>query len=108
MTKIVSAPDSVPFKLDLHGAFLRRTDLSRANLTRANLARADFTNAIFRGADFKDAILDGTVLRGADLTDATNLTSSQLRKAILDETTILPEGLSLRDAAADREQVNGP
>ena len=107
MTKTASAADT-PFKLDLHGAFLRRTDLSRANLTRANLARADFTNAIFREADFKDAILDGTVLKGADLTGTKNLTLSQLRMAILDETTTLPEGLSLQDVVAGREQALRP
>ena len=101
MNKIASAPDRASFKLDLHGAFLRKTDLSRANLTRANLARADFTSANFRDADFKDAILDGTVLKGADLTGARNLTSMRLRKAILDETTRLPDDLSLQDIVGE-------
>jgi uncharacterized protein YjbI with pentapeptide repeats len=104
MTKTTSSVDA-PFKLDLHGAFLRRTDLSRANLTRANLARADFTNAIFRDADFKDAVLDGTVLKGADLTGAKNLTVSQLRTAILDEATVLPAGLSLQDVRAGEAAI---
>jgi uncharacterized protein YjbI with pentapeptide repeats len=85
------------FKLDVHGAFLRRTDLSNASLRAANLTDADFSNAILRGADLKDAILDGTVLKGADLTGARNLTVSQLRKAILDETTKLPDGFSLSE-----------
>ena len=58
------------FKLDVRGAFLRRTDLSGASLRGANLTDADFTNAILRGADLQDAILEGTVLRGADLTGA--------------------------------------
>jgi uncharacterized protein YjbI with pentapeptide repeats len=85
------------FKLDVRGAFLRRTDLSNASLRAANLTGADFTNAILRGADLKDAILEGTVLKGADLTGARNLTVPQLRKAILDERTKLPQGLSLNE-----------
>ena len=89
------AAPSKDFRIDLHGAFLRRTDLSSASLKRANLAGADFTNAIFRNADFEDAILDGTILRGADLTGAKNLSLPQLRKAVLDETTKLPDGLSM-------------
>ncbi len=85
------------FKLNVQGAYLRRTDLSFANLERANLSRADFTNAIFRGADFKDAELEGTILRGADLTDAKNLTPKQLKKAVLDRSTKLPKYLSLEE-----------
>jgi uncharacterized protein YjbI with pentapeptide repeats len=88
------------FKLDVHGAFLRRTDLSFTNLERANLSRADFSGALFRGANFKDAILDGTVLRGADLTGAINLTVDQLGKAIIDGQTILPANMSLDGARA--------
>jgi uncharacterized protein YjbI with pentapeptide repeats len=82
------------FKLDVHGAFLRRTDLSFASLRGANLTRADFTGALLRGADLEEAIMDGTILRGADLTNAKNLTLDQLRRAIVDETTILPSYLS--------------
>jgi uncharacterized protein YjbI with pentapeptide repeats len=83
------------FKLDVRGAFLRRTDLSDATLKDANLAGADFTNAILRGADFEGAKLEGTILKGADLTGARNLTLAQLRTAILDETTKLPAGFSI-------------
>lgn len=79
-----------PFVLDLHGAFIRRTDLSGANLTRADFSGADCTGAIFRGANFKDALLKGTVLRGADLRDARNLTWEQLAEAELDGETKLP------------------
>jgi uncharacterized protein YjbI with pentapeptide repeats len=91
------------FVVDLHGAFLRRTDLSSARLKRANLRGADFSNAIFRGADFESAALDGTILKGADLTGARNLTEAQLSSAILDETTILPDGISLADIAEYRK-----
>ncbi len=76
--------------LDIHGAFVRRTDLSRTSLRGANMAGADATNAILRGADLNDAILRGTILRGADLTDAKNLTVEQLSEAVIDDDTILP------------------
>jgi uncharacterized protein YjbI with pentapeptide repeats len=78
------------FKLDVHGAFLRRTDLSFASLRGANLTRADFTGALLRGADLEGAVMQGTILRGADLTDAKNLTLEQLSQAILDDKTLLP------------------
>lgn len=77
--------------LDVHGAFIRRTDLSRASLKGANLTDADATNANFRGADFENAVLRGTILRGADLSDAKNLTVDQLSDAIIDDKTILPD-----------------
>jgi uncharacterized protein YjbI with pentapeptide repeats len=76
--------------LDLHGAFVRRTDLSGASLRGANMTKVDTTNAIFRGADFRGAILDGAILRGADLTGAKNLTLEQLSSAIIDGRTALP------------------
>src|SRR5215468_11595880 len=78
------------FKLDVHGAYLRGTDLSYANLEGANLSGANFTNAILRGANLKNAILKGTILRGADLTDAKNLTRAQIETAIIDDRTRLP------------------
>jgi uncharacterized protein YjbI with pentapeptide repeats len=94
MTKTATENSRDTFKLHVRGAFLRRTDLSRASLVGANLSGADFSNAVLRGANFKDANLKGTILKGADLTDAKNLTYAQLKGAILDETTKLPEELS--------------
>jgi uncharacterized protein YjbI with pentapeptide repeats len=76
--------------LDLHGAFVRRTDLSGASLRGANMTRVDATNAIFRDADFEGARLDGAILKGADLTGAKNLTLMQLSSAIIDDHTTLP------------------
>jgi uncharacterized protein YjbI with pentapeptide repeats len=76
--------------LDLHGAFVRRTDLSGASLRGANMSKVDATNAIFRGADFAGARLDGAILKGADLTEAKNLTIEQLAQAIIDSHTTLP------------------
>jgi len=76
--------------LDIHGAFVRRADLSGTSLRRANLAHADAANASFRDADFEGAVLTGTILRGTDLTGAKNLTVEQLAAAIIDGDTILP------------------
>lgn len=88
------------FKFDVQGAFLRRTNLSNANLEGANLQGADFSNALLRGANLKDASLEGTILKGADLSGARNVTLSQLRRAILDESTLLPEGISREELSA--------
>ncbi len=85
MTTLSRAP-----KLDIHGAFVRRTNLSHADLQGADLSGADASGALFRGADFKDARLSGTILRGADLTGAKNLTEEQLASAIIDDLTLLP------------------
>ena len=86
------------FVVDIHGAFVRRTDLSGAQIlrARANLDALDCRcrrNANFRGANFRDANLEGTILRGADLREAKNLTREQLATAIIDETTLLPDYL---------------
>lgn len=88
MLKSVSS--TIAPKLDIHGAFVRRTNFSGASLRGANMNGADAANAIFRGVDFAGALLRGTVLRGADLTGARNLTFEQLSEAIVDDRTILP------------------
>jgi uncharacterized protein YjbI with pentapeptide repeats len=82
------------FRLDVRGAYLRRTDLSNANLEGANLSGANFTDAVLRGANLKNAIMTGTILRGADLTDVRNLTRTQLEAAIVDDRTKLPKIVS--------------
>ena len=88
------------FVVDIHGAFVRRVDLSNADLAGANLAGADATSANFRGANFKDANLKGTILRGADLRGAKNLTREQLAAAVIDETTRLPDYLEREEVAS--------
>ena len=82
---------SEPIRLDLHGAFIRRSDWSGVRFVEANLARADATGVDFRNADFLNANLDGTILIGANLIGARNLTDDQLSRAVLDETTLLPD-----------------
>src|ERR1019366_3704241 len=99
MSPAVETRKREAFKIDLGGAFIRRTDLSGANLEGANLSGADCTNVNFRGANLHDAILDdaildGAILKGADLTDVRNLTRSQIARAIIDERTLLPSHLA--------------
>ena len=91
MNEHVRVARSNSVELDLSGTFIRRTDLSGANLEKANLSNADCTNVNFRGANFKDADLTGTILMGADLSGALNLTREQLERAIVDESTTLPD-----------------
>ena len=94
----MSAVEEKPaIKLDIHGAFIRRTDLRNTNLERADLSGADAQNALFCRANFKNAKLAGTNLKGADLTGAKNLTVEQLGQAIVDKTTILPDYIKLSD-----------
>lgn len=87
---LIKRRDRAP-KVNLPGAFFARTDLSYTNLEAANLAGANATGVLFRGANMKDTNLDKTILIGADLSNVENLTLEQLSKAIIDETTILPE-----------------
>jgi uncharacterized protein YjbI with pentapeptide repeats len=93
-----------PSVLDLHGACIRRTDLSGTNLANANFSGADCTGVNFRGANFRGAVLKGTILRGADLADAKNLSWEQLAEAVMDETTVLPA--YLHDRAASSASAN--
>lgn len=100
-----------PLRFNLPGAYipsarLQRTDMYQANLAGANCMKADFSDARMleanlRGTilveanlqrvDFDSADLTGADLRGADLTDAINLTEKQIRSAIVDDETKLPQ-----------------
>lgn len=77
-------------KVNLSGAFIRRTNLRGAILRGANLARADMSHADLRDVDFEGANLDGTILIGADLRGARNLTVEQIDAAMIDRETRLP------------------
>ena len=87
----IAAHRAPPPPLDLHGAFLRRLDFSGFSFRDANLSRADLSGALLRRADLANADLRQTVLRGADLTDVVNLTVDQLREAVIDDDTRLPD-----------------
>ena len=91
------------FVIDLHGAFLRRVDVSHGDLEDANLADADLSEAKLRGVNFNNANLKGTILRGADLREARNLTREQLSEAVIDDGTRLPD--YLRDSRLHGQSV---
>ncbi|MFZ5448068.1 MAG: pentapeptide repeat-containing protein [Thermodesulfobacteriota bacterium] len=83
---------------NLQGANLYCADLTGSNLTGsalrgAVLFRANLKGADLRGADLKEADLHNANLEGADLRGAKGLTREQLKSAIMDENTKLPEDL---------------
>ena len=115
------SPIALVFCPNFARAKLEKTDLSGCNLSGcdfrdANLKGADFSDSIlnrvyFKGADLTEANLSGanirgsdmgetrliqTNLAGADLTLATNLTSENLKTALIDRKTKLPENLEIQ------------
>ena len=83
----------------LERSVLRNSDFRESNLRRANLDGADLCRADLSGADLRDASLVSAFLKradltGADLSSAHGLTDAQLRDAIGDESTKLPENLA--------------
>jgi hypothetical protein len=108
--------------ISLGMADLRRADLRDAEISDAHLAFAHLEGADLRGADFSQSSLDGASLAGADLrkttlyetslwqadlsgadlTDASGLTSGQLRCATADDKTKLPAGIEPPPAGASR------
>ena len=91
--------------INLTRAFIRRTNLDKGNFENFILSQADLTGATARGADFKDADLTGAILRGVDFTGAHNLTYEQLRVAVIDDTTILPDYIDRETLMAEQEDV---
>ena len=68
----------------LSKADLRETQLQKANLSYANLERSQFN---------EDALFKQTNLKGANLKGTTGLSSSQIKLAITDKQTRLPDYL---------------
>ncbi len=94
---------------DLREAFAFEADFQRANLQSADLRGADFTGSNLGGANLKDARLDGanfenvnlnrTDLSGTSLAAVKGLSAEQIKVAITDARTQLPENLAAtRDA----------
>ncbi|MBN3906714.1 MAG: pentapeptide repeat-containing protein [Nostoc sp. NMS1] len=71
---------------DLHQANLIGANLHRATFYQANLTQANLMGANFLEADLSDVKLEGTILTGAK-----NLELHQIRKALGDRTTRLPD-----------------
>ncbi len=85
--------DREKFRIRIPGARIPGVNLDGADLYEADLRGTNLTNASLRGADLLEAKLKGAILKGADLTAARNLTWEQISQAIIDDTTVLPEGL---------------
>jgi hypothetical protein len=84
--------------LDLSGVDLKAVKLCGASLRRAVLCCADLSGTDLRGADLsgadlRGADLDNADLRGTRLENSHGLTGSQLKAALGDGSTRLPEGL---------------
>jgi uncharacterized protein YjbI with pentapeptide repeats len=97
---------------DASGAFLMKANLANAELDHAGLVATDLSFANLRNADLSGADLSGAKLSGADLsgvdfsgadltaapwfTGALYPTQAQLNEACGDESTQLPQGLTIR------------
>ncbi|MEC9019136.1 MAG: pentapeptide repeat-containing protein [Nitrospinota bacterium] len=85
----------------LYGAYFKNANLEKSNLEGANLRGANLRWANLKNtnmkntnlvrADLMQAELKETLLEGANLKMAEGLTSDQLKKAITNSETILPE-----------------
>ncbi|WP_281301153.1 MULTISPECIES: pentapeptide repeat-containing protein [unclassified Iodidimonas] len=80
--------------INLAGATIGCVRLDGADLEEANLENANLSKASLVGANLKNTRLKGTILKGADLSDVRNLTEEQIKQAITDEETILPDYLA--------------
>ena len=84
-------------RIDLHGAHVPRTSLRQANLTNANLSEANATGVDFTDANMTGTNLHGTILKGAILSGVVGLTVEQIRGAIIDGATVLPDYIDRAD-----------
>ena len=82
----------------MEGAILRQARLDGALLMGANLSRADLFGATLIGAHLRRAnasraFLKRADLTGADLSTTIGITQDQIREALGDRDTKLPEGV---------------
>jgi uncharacterized protein YjbI with pentapeptide repeats len=83
-------------KAELGRAIFYRATFENTHFAMANLSRALFHNASFAGAaDFTDAFMFLTRIEGVDLTRATGLKQEQIALSCGDNTTKLPQGLTV-------------
>ena len=76
-------------------AALNYTNFERANLSNAYFKGATLVRASFRGANLTGTDLTGTDLTGAILDGAKGITCEQIKSAMIDENTRLPDYISL-------------
>ena len=82
----IAIEDKYFFRLDLHGADLRRANLYSAHLPNANLQDAELDHAILIAADLSEAVITRATLTRTNLTltklPRTGLTQEQLDEAL--------------------------
>lgn len=86
---------------NLHNAYLRGADLTGAQLQGADLRGVDLREAILaranlQGCDLRGADLQGVNLKGTVLDRAINWRKANFNGAVIDRTTILPEGFNFK------------
>ena len=80
---------------NLQSADLRNASLKGASLLESNLQYANLENANMQGAQFnEDVLFTQTNLKGTNLSQATGLDSGQIKSAITNEKTQLPDYLN--------------
>jgi uncharacterized protein YjbI with pentapeptide repeats len=92
---LVTADRAVFHSANLSLTNLFGARLSHADLSDANLEGATLVGAYLGGARLSGALLAGANLSGAELADAIGLTQSQLNTGCGDETTRLPQGMTI-------------
>jgi uncharacterized protein YjbI with pentapeptide repeats len=80
-------------------AMLAHSHFYNANLSKANLSKANLKGAILIGADLEGADLTGADLAGANLNRAENINCEQIKSAVIDENTRLPDYISLSESS---------
>ncbi len=86
---------AILWNANLQHADLEAANLDKADLTKANLAHAFCYNTSFGQANLANTELKNADLRGADLQHVENLTSDQLKDALIDQRTKFPFDLEV-------------
>jgi uncharacterized protein YjbI with pentapeptide repeats len=94
-------------KADLRGAHLAGAFLDRAYLNKADLIEAHLEHVTLVEAHLEKADLEGTHLEDACLIGATGLTREQIKVAIANKDTMLPDYLKAPAKAKKRRKQEG-
>jgi uncharacterized protein YjbI with pentapeptide repeats len=96
--------------MNLANAYLLSSDLRKFNLSQTNLEKTHLGRSLLNDTNFSHANLKGSLmgdsylgranfegadLRGANLIDARDLTCEQIKSAVIDESTLLPDYISV-------------
>jgi uncharacterized protein YjbI with pentapeptide repeats len=84
---------------DLSEANLERVNLKSANLIRTKLNFANLYGAKLNFANLYKSDLSNTILKGADLSGAANVICEQIKPAIIDESTRLPDYIYIGESS---------